>query len=316
MAKESQRKPATQQSRSMVKHEPQQAIETYKVPEYLKPQTGAVLGGEEVTSRDIVQPRLAICQSNSPHRKQISDKYIEGLKEGEYFNTLGVRYGASVLVIPVFFFTSNIRFIDYEEGGGILCQAQDGKNGFGDPGGDCMRCPIGPILGWADDDKTGKRKPPDCTEFKNYACIIIPRDGMPTTDGVVVFSMKTTGIAQAKQWTSKLLVAKMHYWSRIWELTTVEKSNEKDQSWFSPVVTLYNGPRLPASIADTKLPSFFVNEEIAHIGLESYQAVTDLRKQGRLKVDISDLTNEESREPGSDDEPPPAKNKKGGKAPF
>jgi len=299
-----QQRPAQTQSRpagAVVKHEPQaQQVQKYKLPDYLRPKGGVIMGGEEVSSRDIVQPRITICQSNSPQRKQSSDKYIDGLQEADYFNTLGFRYGPTLLVVPVFFFTSNIRFMDYEEGGGILCQAQDGKNGFGDPGGECMRCSIGPILGWSDDGK-GKRRPPECTEFKNYACIVVPRDRMPSTEDVAVFSMKTTGIAQSKQWTSKLLTAKMHYWSRIWELSTVEKTNEKDQSWFSPVVKLYDGERVPASIADKSIPPYFVNEEMHRIGHESYQAVMDLRKQGKLKVDVSDLAEEQVREPGADE---------------
>jgi len=306
----------------IVKREARDEVEKYKVPSYLRPEGGRVLGGEEVTSRDTVQPRLAICQSNSPHRKSSSDKYIEDLEEGEYFNTLGIRYGESVLVVPVFFFTSNIRFLDYEEGGGILCQAQDGKHGVGDPGGVCLRCQFGPILGWGQ-DKKGQRTPPECTEFKNYACIVIPRDKMPTPEDVVVFSMKTTGIAQAKQWTSKLQTARMHYWSRIWELTTVEKSNEKDQSWFTPVVKLYDGARVPASIADPKIPAYFVNEEMMKIGYESYQAITGLRAQGKLTVDVSDLSPDgRGREPGDDDETVDGEvvdeqpKKKGRRAPF
>lgn len=287
--------------------------ETLATLDYLKPESGGPRGGEELGPRDVVQPRLAICQSNTPHRKEKSDKYIKGLQEGEYFNTAyGKRYGLSVLVVPIFFFKTQIRFKDFEDGGGILCQAQDGKNGIGDPGGVCLKCKFGPILGWKGEGD--KRQAPECTELKNYAVIIIPKDKMPSMEDAAILSFKTTSIKKSNEWASRLRSYGRDWWSTIHELTTVEVSNDKDQSWFTPVAHVYTGPRVPAGIPEgTKLPPSLeqfsralVNQRMMEIGTTVYEGMMEMRKAGRLVIDIDPDAHHAAaggREPGDDEFP-------------
>ncbi len=75
----------------------QRAIEKHKapqgniaeIPEYLRraPGQGAA-GFDEVEQGDLTLPRLALCQALTPQRDETEAKYIEGLEEGHYFNTL------------------------------------------------------------------------------------------------------------------------------------------------------------------------------------------------------------------------------------
>ena len=63
-----------------------------KVPEYLRGQ--GQKGLEEVGRDDMILPRLAIAQSGSPAFKKASRDRIEGLEEGDLYNTLTrVIYG-------------------------------------------------------------------------------------------------------------------------------------------------------------------------------------------------------------------------------
>lgn len=299
------RKGAPTKPGEIVKRQPDAESSALALPDYLRPGKEGPRGGEELGPRDVVQPRLAICQAMTPHRKASSDKYIKGLEEGEYYNTAyGKRYGSSVLVVPIFFFKSQIRFKPFEEGGGVVCQAQDGKKGVGDPGGACIRCPFGPVLGWTGEGKD--RQPPECTEFKNYAVIIIPKDKMPTPEDAAVLSFKTTAIKKSNEWASRLRSYNRDWWTTIHELTTIETSNDQDQSWFLPVPAVYDGPRLPASTRDERLPSYFVSKDMYEIGKTVYDGMMALRAAGRLTIDIDPdggaPAKETSFEPGEMDD--------------
>jgi len=81
-------------------------------------------------------PRLIMIQDKSPLVE-------EGLgKPGDLINSLSKEnYGASVEVIPLIQ-TKNtrIRWQPRGLGGGIMCISRDGKNGNGNPGGECASC--------------------------------------------------------------------------------------------------------------------------------------------------------------------------------
>jgi hypothetical protein len=291
--------------KAIVKREPAADVEVFEskseTPEYLRPKQQGPRGGEEVEQRDTNIPRLAICQSMSPYRKE-GEKHIENLKEGDYFNTVsGTRYGKSVLVIPLFFYKQQIKFKPFSEGGGIVCQARDGKHGVGDPGGRCLECQFGPILGWSGGGRN-KRTPPACTEFKNYACLVIPRDRMPKPEDSLVFSMKTTAIKQSNDWNQRLRMAGLDWWTRIHELTSIEKTNDQNQSWFVPVIKVYDGPRVPAS-ADKDLPPFIVNKVIYYLGESIYKDMQAMHAAGKLTIDLEDEEHESfpgDRQPGDE----------------
>jgi hypothetical protein len=84
----------------------------------------------------VTLPRLSLIQGK---RQEIKDGIA---KEGDLINSLSKEnYGPSVEIVPIVQRKSTrIRWKDRDLGGGMLCVARDGKNGTGDPGGQCQSC--------------------------------------------------------------------------------------------------------------------------------------------------------------------------------
>lgn len=260
------------------------------VPDYLRPQGRALQGGENVDQNDILIPRLALCQSGTPQRKKSDPRFVPGLQEGDFFNSVsGKNYGNKVWLIPAFFFRTRLRFRALEEGGGILCQAQDGKHGVGDPGGDCLRCPLS---AWKNNE------PPECTEFKNFAAILVPESGMPTLEDAIVVSWKVTAIKAAKKLNTLLRMRGLDYYANIFEVISGEATNDSG-TFFVPDVAFVS-TRTPCSSPDPKAPPSYVSPEIYKLGAEVYRSMKSLAAQGRLKVDI-DETDDDGAAGGAGD---------------
>jgi hypothetical protein len=259
------------------------------IPDYLRPKGGRPAGGENVDQTDVTIPRLALCQSMSDERKRGDSKFIPGLEEGMYFNSVSKKiYGDNVLVVPVFFYRTRIRFEDREKGGGILCQAQDAKTGVGDPGGDCLSCKLSQFV-------DGER--PGCTEFKNMACLVVPEEGLPKLEDAVIFGFKSTSIKAAKTWNTLLRMRGLDYFSSIFEVTSKIEKNSKG-TYYIPSISFSN-KRVDCSSQDKNQPPSLVSPEMHAIGSSVYLGMKQLQAQGRLRVDLEDSI---EREPGSDDE--------------
>lgn len=87
------------------------------LPAHLQGQTGPGRGSEEVTSRDIVLPRLEIVQSNS------AIKDVEGIevKEGQLYNSATQEiFGDQVVFVPVYFRLEYLVWKDQDAGGGFF----------------------------------------------------------------------------------------------------------------------------------------------------------------------------------------------------
>lgn len=176
-------------SADLIKPEPAGAL---AVPEYMGQFGGEAVGFDEMDKKDMSIPRLAICQSNSPQRKRQDAKYIEGLSDGQLFNSATkVVYGETVQVIPIRFGKSRILFTPLEEGGGMICRS---RNSIIPDGGQmisptCESCPKSKFQG---DDK------PECDLFNNYLLLLLP-DLEP-----VAFSLKSAGLSAARDWNTTM----------------------------------------------------------------------------------------------------------------
>ena len=157
-----------------------EALETTKpaalaVPAFMQGSTGA--GTEQIGREDMTLPRLAIAQSNSPAAKKSSPERIEGLEEGQLYNTLTREIvGEAVDVIPILYFPGYIKFAGEGETGvkGIRSNADNippAELEFGEAG-----------------------EKPIWTKLFNFLCLI------PARGEIVIVSMKSTGARVAKQW--------------------------------------------------------------------------------------------------------------------
>ncbi|MEY2824474.1 MAG: Vibrio phage, partial [Pseudomonadota bacterium] len=85
--------------------------------------TGA-RGAENVSTDDMIIPRIELVQALSPARNKKDAAYVEGAEEGMLFNNVTRElYGEFVLVIPVYYVKQYLVWKDRKQGGG-------GSNGF------------------------------------------------------------------------------------------------------------------------------------------------------------------------------------------
>lgn len=199
-------------------------------PEFLtKAAPGRPRGLEDLEARkDFTLPRLAICQSLTPQRKKDNPLYIKGLEEGNLFNTVtGEIYPDNkVQVAPLFAFKSRIYFADIDEGGGILCQSLNAIDG----GVLCDTCAKCPNSQWTQDKEKKKSVPPACTDFLNYASIILP------SRELIAVSMKSTAIKVAKTWNSMMRIRNRDTFAGLYDLGTAIQKNAMNE-WYTFTVT-------------------------------------------------------------------------------
>jgi hypothetical protein len=187
-----------------------------EVPDYIKAMHGNE-GLENVNKNDILLPRLAICQSGTPQRKPTNSLYIPGLNEGQFFNSVTNEiYGSTVELIPLLKTQSRIYFRDLKEGGGILCRSFNGIDG-GTIAPRCIECPNS--VGF----------PSACTEFKNFASIVAKDRNL------IVASFKSTGLAAAKAWITRMSMMHKPSFVGVYELSLVSRT-KKEGDFFVPVV--------------------------------------------------------------------------------
>lgn len=242
-------------------------------PAYLQRRTTEAQGLENVGQQEMVLPRLGLCQSMTPQRKRSDPKFIEGLTEGDYFNTITQAvYGPKVFVIPLFFFRSRILFNPMEEGGGLRCQAFDARVGVGDPGGDCDRCPL------AQFQKDAK---PACSLFYNYVSLVLDDPARtPAVADMAVVSFKSTGLKVSRQWNSLMRLRGTDAFAGVYELSSASMRNDVGE-WHQTVIK----------------NAGWATETQYKIGLSLYHLAKEMQTAGRLKVELEDEPPEETAAP-------------------
>jgi len=229
-------------------------------PDYIKEGSR---GQEEVSLRDMVLPRLGLCQTNSRARNKNNEKYIKGLEEGQLFNTLtGEIYGEKVQIVPLFFYHSRIMFRDMNEGGGIICQAPDGKKCQLNNGGPCLHSMWGP-----------KGEPPECNEFFNYPSLVYKGPGEQTNDLIIV-SLKTTGLEAGRNLNSMIRMRNADTFAGIYELSSYADKNPAGNDYYTWRVRNGNPPWTdPVLLAKAE---------------KMYKIVFEGLKSGTITVDADD----------------------------
>ena len=208
------------------------------MPDYLREPAAAPRGGENLEPEDIIMPRLAICGKQSPQFDKNNDRFIDGLEMGDFFNTITQEvYGPAIYVVPLFEAKTRTRFPPYGTDGQVLCRSADGKHGIGDNPvkGDCMQCPLRQFI----DDKR-----PECTQFLNYAVLLMPQNGkashdvwkvLPRLDTASVLGFKSTALGSAKQWNAMLKMRGRDWFACVFKLKSTAKIDGKN-SWYIPTV--------------------------------------------------------------------------------
>ena len=180
-------------------------------------QQEAPMGFEEDDERDLIIPRVKVIQTLSPERKE---KMAE---EGDIINSLTLDRLNGKVFIPVFKFPNNIDWLPRSDGGGIACQARDGKRGVDSAGNvklcaQCMRHEF-------DNTKQGKEAIPKCTKYINFFGFI-EGERVP-----LVLSFSKTGYNEGKKMYSLAKVTMQNMWHHGYKLS--EKLMSKNgNEWF------------------------------------------------------------------------------------
>ena len=229
-------------------------------------------GFDEMTGSDIILPRLVLCQSGNPQRKAANEKYIKGLEEGQLFNSFSEQiYGTWVKVQPLYFFKSRIYFKDYDEGGGIICQAPDGRSCQLNNGGPCINANWGP-----------KGEPPACSELFNYPCLLHSSEliGDRPNPELVVVSFKSTGLAKAKFWNSLIRQRGADIFAGLFKLSVVPE-RKKNNDYFN--------------IEIDNAEERWVTKENHKYGESQYSMIHDGLARGTVRVDTDGIAEESGR---------------------
>jgi hypothetical protein len=274
-------------------------------------QQGPREGFENLERRDLIVPRIQICHAQTPHRNKKNENFIEGLKEGQMFNTMSREiYGGKIRVVVVHHYKTRIKFHSKKIGEGIDCRADDGKNGRGDPGGLCVKCGFSMFQG---------KEPPLCTEFYNFVVVVMPDKGFPSIDNMAVMSFKSTGITAAKNWLTRmnLLVDEhkvgMPIFGGLHDVTVAEQS-DAENSWFG--FNPQPAGRTTMEQREFARMIYLMVREAAQTGrLQAQEEIPPQREPGEDDIEGS---SEEEEEPEPEPEPAPARGRSRGgpKAPF
>jgi hypothetical protein len=214
-------------------------------------------GTELQETSDLIMPRLALCQSMTPQRKKSDPAYLEGLEEGALFNSLtGVIYGQQVRIVPLFFYKSRIMFKPMDEGGGVLCQAPDGKSCQLNNGGPCLHDSWGP---------NGEK--PQCTELFNFPSLLYP------SRELIVLSFKATAIKAGKQLNSLIRFRNADAFAGVYAISTAPDKNAAGQEYYTYVVK----------------NAGWVDEEFFKFAEQMYEALAPKVSTGALGVDVATL---------------------------
>lgn len=194
------------------------------VPDFMKADKGSRAGFEQMDRADVILPRIGICQAMSPQRKRSNPTFIEGLNDGDIFNSVSNKvYGEEVELIPLQMTKSRILFNPLDDGGGIKCQSLNGVDGGQLSPQGCAACPNSRFS----EDGT----PPACNIFYNYPALVLP-DVEPA-----IFSLKSSGVKVAKRWNARMqLLGDLPMFAGVYKVKVIEQSNSSG-TFFSPVIT-------------------------------------------------------------------------------
>lgn len=96
------------------------AKDVVAVPAFLQSMMQDIRGNEEVSSTDLVIPRIELIQGLSKAKKKTDSNYIDGADEGMLYNSVTRElYGKSMVVVPVMFRKEYLVWRDLKAGGGF-----------------------------------------------------------------------------------------------------------------------------------------------------------------------------------------------------
>ena len=177
------------------------------VPEWL--QKGNK-GSEDVTSRDMILPRVDVLQALSPQIKKSDPNYIDGAEQGKIFNTVtGEIYGDSINFIPVMFRKEYVVWKLRKAGGGF--------------------CGAFPTMEKAEEFRANLQSPDDheCVESHQHFAMLLTDHGPEEA----VFSMTKSKLKVSRALNTLIQIAGVDRFAKAYRLDAIETSSDKGDFW-------------------------------------------------------------------------------------
>lgn len=203
-------KPATEEPTALATTGPA----ALAVPDYIT--GGGPAGSENIGVQDITLPRLALAQALSPQVDPDNDLYIDGLRNGDMFNSLtSTSYGRGPVPVVIVRVEAP-RWIEFDPKDRSVIVDRD------IPEGD-------PRTTW--DGNT----PPAATEFRDYLAL------HAETGEPIGLSFKGTSLRAAKDLNSLIKL----YPNQVYNIGTAQKKNEKGSFYIFKVTASSSYPAEP-----------------------------------------------------------------------
>lgn len=204
-------------------------------PDWLDP--NSYRGSEDVTSKDIILPRVDVLQALSPQIKKSDPQYIEGAEQGIIFNTLsGELYGENITFIPVVFKREYIVWQDRKAGGGFRGAFQTAEEA---------------------ENEREKLENPDGHEVveTHVHFVLIVHDDGRTEEAVL--SMAKSKRKVSRKLNSLIQMVPGDRFARVYKLSAIEVDGPKGEYWSFEVGSLG-----------------YASKELWEAGQRTYEAIT------------------------------------------
>jgi hypothetical protein len=181
----------------------------------------APMGFEDESEGDMIIPRIKVINALSPECK---DRLAN---EGDILNSLTKSKLNEKIFVPVFKFNSNILWVPRNEGGGIACQARDGKSAQ-QSDGQLLQCHVCRKNEF-DNTKQGRESYPTCSKYINFFGFIAD-EPIP-----IILSFAKTNYNEGKKLYSLAKVTMKNMWANGYVLSS-KKLAKNGNEWYNLVV--------------------------------------------------------------------------------
>ena len=187
------------------------------LPEWVK--AGPARGAENVTTNDMVIPRIELVQSLSPCRKKTDPAYIEGAEEGMLYNNVTRElYQSEVTVVPVYYAKQYLVWKDRKAGGG-------GSNGFRGAFATEQAARAG--IAQLNEDAL------DVVDTAQHFVLVKTADGWEEA----VISMSKSKMKVSKRWNSLIRMTGADSFCKQYRIMSATETNARNESYYNFSVT-------------------------------------------------------------------------------
>ena len=213
--------------------------------------THAGVGFENVSAQEMAIPFLKIASSQTPEIKKSNAKFVEGLEQGDIFNSVTKDFYKSILVVPCAFRVRCVEWSPLGEGTGATVKIYKPED-----------CP--PLERGADGEDhykiNGAISPTYIVRTAEYFVLRLNNDGSYERCQII---MQKTQYKKSRYWNTMMMnqkiksksgsLATLPMFANVYKMEGVQEQNKKND-WWGWKITLAN------SVNDLKNPSLIVEE--------------------------------------------------------